>query len=83
VSENQICCIVGRDISNSIANVRELITLVENDNLEGYIIKADQEKAFDRLSHEYMFNVLEKFGFGDVLGSIISNTSSITFFLIN
>jgi hypothetical protein len=66
VSENQTCCIVGRDISNSIANVRDLITLVENDNLEGYIIKADQEKAFDRLSHEYMFNVLEKFGFGDV-----------------
>ena len=66
VSENQTCCIVGRDISNSIANVRDLITLVENDNLEGYIIKADQEKAFDRLSHEYMFTVLEKFGFGDV-----------------
>jgi hypothetical protein len=41
----QTCCIVGRDISNSIANVRDLITLVENDNLEGYIIKADQEKA--------------------------------------
>jgi hypothetical protein len=34
VSENQTCCIVGRDISNSIANVRDLITLVENDNLE-------------------------------------------------
>jgi hypothetical protein len=66
VSENQTCCIVGRDISNSIANVRDLITLVENDNLEGYIIKADQEKAFDRLSHEYMFTVLEKFGFGNV-----------------
>jgi hypothetical protein len=35
-------------------------------NGAGYIIKADQEKAFDRLSHEYMFTVLEKFGFGDV-----------------
>jgi hypothetical protein len=29
-------------------------------------LKADQEKVFDRLSHEYMFNVLEKCGFGDV-----------------
>jgi hypothetical protein len=46
-------------------NSRNII-IVENDNLEGYIIKADQEKAFDRLSHEYMFTVLEKFGFGDV-----------------
>ena len=52
--------------TSPIVAVRDLITLVENDNLEGYIIKADQEKAFDRLSHEYMFTVLEKFGFGDV-----------------
>ncbi|CAG2235175.1 unnamed protein product [Mytilus edulis] len=65
VSENQTCCIVGRDISNSIANVRDIITLVENDDMEGYIVKADQEKAFDRLSHEYMLSVLKKFGFGE------------------
>ncbi|CAC5416070.1 unnamed protein product [Mytilus coruscus] len=56
---------VGRDISNSIANVRDIITLVENDDMEGYIVKADQEKAFDRLSQEYMLSVLEKFGFGE------------------
>jgi hypothetical protein len=35
------------------------------------LIKADQEKAFDRLSHEYMFNVLEKFGCGDVFAKWI------------
>lgn len=66
ISENQTCCIIGRDISNTIANVRDVITLVENDNLEGYIVKIDQEKAFDRVSHDYMLNVLKKFGFGDI-----------------
>ena len=66
ISENQTCCIIGRDISNNIANVRDVITLVESDELEGYVIKIDQEKAFDRVSHQYIFNVLKKFGFGDV-----------------
>ncbi|CAG2199723.1 unnamed protein product [Mytilus edulis] len=66
ISENQTCCIIGRDISNNIANVRDIITLVENDELEGYIVKIDQEKAFDRESHEFIFKTLKKFGFGDV-----------------
>jgi hypothetical protein len=25
ISENQTCCIIGRDISNNIANVRDVI----------------------------------------------------------
>lgn len=65
ISEDQTCCILGRDISNNIANVRDVIDLVEQDNLEGYIVKIDQEKAFDRVSHVYLLEVLRKFGFGD------------------
>ena len=60
ISEDQTCCIIGRDISNNIANVRDIIDLIENDNLEGYILKMDQEKAFDRVSHRYIFEVLKK-----------------------
>jgi hypothetical protein len=28
ISENQTCCIIGRDISNSIANVRDVYTVL-------------------------------------------------------
>ena len=31
--------------------------------LEGFLLKTYQEKAFDRADHEYLFAVLEKYGF--------------------
>lgn len=42
----------------------QAIDLVEMGILEGYIVKIDQEKAFDRVSHAYLFYVLDTFGFG-------------------
>ena len=53
--------------------------------MEGYILKIDQEMAFDRVSHEYLLDVLETLGFGnrfkkwvkknytDILSSMKSN----------
>ena len=65
VSENQSCCVLGRDIADTICNIRDIIDMVEKDDLECYILKFDQEKAFDRVSHEYLIATLKKFGFGD------------------
>jgi len=47
VSENQTCCIHGRDIADTIASIR--------DNLEGYIVSINLEKAFDSVNHEDLF----------------------------
>lgn len=64
VSESQTCCIIGKDIADTLVSVRYIIDLVEIDKLDGYIVKIDQEKAFDRVSHDYLFDVLDTFGFG-------------------
>lgn len=65
ISPNQSCCILGKDISDTICSVRDLIDLVEMDEIDGFLLKLDQEKAFDRVGHEYLFAVLNKFGFGN------------------
>lgn len=64
ISPTQTSCVLGKDISDTIASVRDVISMVENNNTEGYILKLDQEKAFDRVSHAYLFRTLEKLGFG-------------------
>ena len=64
ISNSQTCCILGRDIADTTSSIRDLIEIIENDNLEAYLIKVDQEKAFDKVDHDYLFLVLQKFGFG-------------------
>lgn len=65
VSSSQTCCISGRDISDTIASIRDIIELTDEEELDCYILKMDQEKAFDRVSHTYLIHVLKRYGFGE------------------
>lgn len=65
ISKEQTCSVPGRDISDTIASIRDIIEYTKSENVSAYILKIDSEKAFDRVSHEYLFNLLSCFGFGE------------------
>ena len=50
---------------------RDIIDYAKGHGIPMSIINIDQEKAFDRVSHEYLFRVLKAFGLGDRFISFI------------
>ena len=57
--------VYGRRIDNTVHLVRDLIDLANQKNEEGALLFLDQEKAFDRVNHEFLLKVLKQFGFGE------------------
>ena len=57
--------IYGRKIHNSIHLVRDLIQIANENNEEAAFIFLDQEKAFDRVDHKFLFDTMQAFGLGD------------------
>ncbi|KAJ8029421.1 hypothetical protein HOLleu_28804 [Holothuria leucospilota] len=65
VSEDQSCCVPGRNIADNVILMNNIIRYLDSKKVNGYILKIDQYKAFDRVDHGYLFDVLQKMGFGD------------------
>ena len=57
--------IPGRKIDQTIHLLRDLIDLANKEDIGGAFLFLDQEKAFDRVNHEFLFNTMETFGFGN------------------
>lgn len=43
---------------------RDIIDYIDEEGEEGFVLKIDQRKAFDKVCHTYLFKLFEKFGFG-------------------
>jgi hypothetical protein len=71
VHPDQTCSIPGRTIQDNVHLIRNLIEYVNAKNIPAAIISLDQSKAFDRVSHEYLFQVLHSFGFGPQFISLV------------
>lgn len=69
VHPDQTCGVPGRTCSLNLVLVRDAISWAEQRNLPLALLGLDQEKAFDRVSHAFLFKVLERLVFGPVFRS--------------
>ena len=64
VGIDQACAIRGRYILDNAHLHRNIIDYVNQKNINCSFISLDQQNAFDRVNHKFLFKVLEKFNFG-------------------
>ncbi len=64
IQTNQAYAIPGRDITDTISSIRDVVSYMITEKKSGYVISLDLEKAFDRVEHEYLFKIVQQFGFG-------------------
>ena len=64
IGVEQTCSIPKRSIQDQLHLIRSLFSYVSDRNIPCIILSLDQAKAFDRVSHHYMFKCLERYGFG-------------------
>ena len=63
IHPDQTCAVPGRKITDSLVLVRDAICFARDRNIRLLVLNLDFEKAFDRVSHQYLFQVLQKMGF--------------------
>ena len=73
--------VYGQKIDQNIHLIKDLIELANRNDATPAFIFLDQEKAFDRTNHKFMFKVMEAFGIGETfvnwVRTIYSNPTSI------
>ena len=64
IHADQQCSIIGRKIQNHLHFIRDIITYTQEKQMQAAIISLDQEKAFDRVSHDYLFKTITAHNLG-------------------
>ena len=64
ISPRQTAYIDGRFIGESGRLIAGILETTNLENIEGYLLAIDFDKAFDSLNHNLLISVLEKCGFG-------------------
>ncbi len=64
IHKDQSYCVKGRSITDNLHLMKDLIDYAQYNNHNIGILSLDQEKAFDRVDHQFLFKTLQSFGFG-------------------
>ena len=65
IHEDQTGFMKGRNIGSNIRTIIDVIEYCDANQIPGSIILLDIEKAFDSVNHDFLFQVLHYFNFGD------------------
>lgn len=71
ISENHGGFVPKRQMTDNVILIQEAIHSSINRKERGMIIKIDMENAFDRVNHQFLAEVLRKFGISNKFISII------------
>ena len=64
IHTDQTASVRGRTINDNTRLLHDVISYANERNVPLAVISVDQMKAFDRVSHAFLFKTLQKFGFG-------------------
>ena len=64
IHTDQTASIKGRTINDNTRLLHDVVAYANEKDIPLALISVDQLKAFDRVSHEFLFKCLENFGFG-------------------
>lgn len=65
IAPDQSYCVPGRSILDNLFLIRDVFEVCKLYGTNTGIISIDQEKAFDRVDHGFLFSTLQVFGVGD------------------
>ena len=71
IHPDQAACIKGRNIQKTNHLIRDIISLAKIRNDKAFILSIDQMKAYDRVSHSWLFKVLKESNFSDNIIQLI------------
>lgn len=65
ISPAQGSSVSGRGVQQHLSALRDVFYWTADRRTETFFLSIDQEKAFDRVSHDFLWFVLQRAGFGD------------------
>ena len=72
ISQEQTCSIPQRTILNNLFLIRDTRKLTKENNTKLYILKIDQEKAFNKIDHNFLYKTMTTMGFSNTFVQFIS-----------
>ena len=65
INEDQVGYLKGRNISNILRNIDDVIDYLNMSNKVGYLLELDYCKAFDSICKDFIIEAFKLFGFGE------------------